>query len=108
MSTELSLVSYTLLQLTALTEGKPYSLQLTKVNYELDSPVLSPILFPVVSALNKKNEVNISYLLQSTVMTDFNPFGRNYKGTTSWMNRKVMLYLGLGLILLIIYRYFLE
>jgi len=47
-------------------------------------------------------------LLQSTVMTDFNPFGRNYKGTTSWMNRKVMLYLGLGLILLIIYRYFLE
>jgi len=34
MSTELSLVSYTLLQLTALTEGKPYSLQLTKENNE--------------------------------------------------------------------------
>jgi len=41
-------------------------------------------------------------------MTDFNPFGPNYKGITGWMNRKVMLYLGLGLILLIIYRYFLE
>jgi len=41
-------------------------------------------------------------------MTKFNPFDSNYKGITGWMNRKIMLYLGLGLALLIIYRYFLE
>jgi hypothetical protein len=41
-------------------------------------------------------------------MGGFNPFGSDYKGITSWMNRKVMIYLGLGLIFLIIYRYLME
>ena len=42
------------------------------------------------------------------LMGGFNPFGSDYKGITAWMNRKVMFYLGIGLVILIIYRYFLE
>jgi len=41
-------------------------------------------------------------------MTKFHPFDSSYKGITGWMSRKVMIYLGIGLIILIIYRYFLE
>jgi hypothetical protein len=41
-------------------------------------------------------------------MAQFNPFDSKYTGITGWMNRKVMIFLGLGLVLLIIYRYFLE
>jgi len=41
-------------------------------------------------------------------MTKFHPFDSSYKGITAWMNRKVMFYLGLGLVALIVYRYFLQ
>jgi len=41
-------------------------------------------------------------------MVKFNPFDPKYTGITSWMNRKVMIFLGIGLVILIIYRYFLE
>ncbi|WP_275040826.1 hypothetical protein [Candidatus Nitrosotenuis uzonensis] len=39
-------------------------------------------------------------------MVKFNPFDPSYKGITSWMSRRVMIYLGLALLALIVYRYF--
>ncbi|MEM3144122.1 MAG: hypothetical protein QXW91_05810 [Candidatus Nitrosotenuis sp.] len=39
-------------------------------------------------------------------MVRFNPFDPSYKGITSWMSKRVMIYLGILLAVLLLYRHF--
>lgn len=39
-------------------------------------------------------------------MVKFNPFDSSYKGITGWMSRRVMIYIGIILVILILYRHF--
>lgn len=39
-------------------------------------------------------------------MVKFNPFDSSYKGITGWMSHRVMIYIGIILVILILYRHF--